>query len=707
MRVTGLATGMDTDTMVKQMLIPYQTKVDRAKQSKDVMAIKQQLYRDVTKDLNDLYKKYFDLTSSTSLVMSSTYKTSIFKSSSDAISAVGLAGGKVGNYKVDIKEKADSARISLDKQALDSLGDKFEISVNGEEFAKGKLVEIDLTGIDKSNSAEVTQRINSALKKAGVDVTASQSTISGNIEILTKSTGISKSLEIKAFNSKTPADLSNIDFSEIKGKVLEVNINGKIKRIDLTAADLPEDEVIKRINKVLEGEGKAEVGADGKIKLSTLATGNGNKISAVVRNSIVSDMGTDTEEATITLNLDDLKNKKTSFIVNGKSIELDLTKLDPGDDGVVDNADIEKKIKDTFGTALDINFNGNDVEFKTKTTGMEQEIKVLGEETQLNNTTATEGYTDNVGTTHIAKISGKDIKGTIIDTYGNKASFGYGTETPPAGYENDISDKVKGNTFIIDNVKFDISDVTTEAVTLTGKADTSELMKTLKTFVEDYNKITAKVDKMINEKKQYSYQPLTDEQKKEMSEEEIKLWNEKCKQGLLKRDDILSGIQRDLREAFMTPVAGSNLSLNSIGISFSDDYITKSGQLVINEEKLSKALEENSDDVLKMFTTIPDSSVAESDKYKNTGIMQRVKTIINDTAISSTSDLVKKAGYEGKKEYDNELYKSMQEKEKQIKDLEKMVKTKENAYYLQFANLEKVMNQLNSQQSWLMQQFGG
>jgi len=58
-------------------------------------------------------------------------------------------------------------------------------------------------------------------------------------------------------------------------------------------------------------------------------------------------------------------------------------------------------------------------------------------------------------------------------------------------------------------------------------------------------------------------------------------------------------------------------------------------------------------------------------------------------------------------EYDNDLYKSIMKKEKEISALEKMLKTKEDAYYLQFAALEKAMNGYNSQQAWLSQQFGG
>ncbi|HBA02675.1 MAG TPA: flagellar cap protein FliD, partial [Clostridium sp.] len=139
MRTTGLATGLDTDTIIKQMLTPYQSRVDSAKQSKDIILLKQQLYRDVAKDINSLYSKYMDVNSTSNLLLSTNYKTSVFKSSNDlAVSAEGLAGAKVGNYKVNVTEVAKPAQIT---ETASNLGDKkFDVLVNG------KAVEINLIG---------------------------------------------------------------------------------------------------------------------------------------------------------------------------------------------------------------------------------------------------------------------------------------------------------------------------------------------------------------------------------------------------------------------------------------------------------------------------------------------------------------------------------------------------------------------------------
>ncbi|MGL5477506.1 MAG: flagellar cap protein FliD N-terminal domain-containing protein, partial [Clostridium sp.] len=61
MRIPGLATGMDTDSMVKEMMKPYQMKVDRVKQDNLRIKYQQDLYRDVLKQSQDFYNKYFSI----------------------------------------------------------------------------------------------------------------------------------------------------------------------------------------------------------------------------------------------------------------------------------------------------------------------------------------------------------------------------------------------------------------------------------------------------------------------------------------------------------------------------------------------------------------------------------------------------------------------------------------------------------------------
>ena len=59
-RITGLATGLDVDSIVKTTMKAYQTKIDQQIQKKDVLEIKQKQARELVKKANDFFNKYLD-----------------------------------------------------------------------------------------------------------------------------------------------------------------------------------------------------------------------------------------------------------------------------------------------------------------------------------------------------------------------------------------------------------------------------------------------------------------------------------------------------------------------------------------------------------------------------------------------------------------------------------------------------------------------
>jgi flagellar hook-associated protein 2 len=83
--------------------------------------------------------------------------------------------------------------------------------------------------------------------------------------------------------------------------------------------------------------------------------------------------------------------------------------------------------------------------------------------------------------------------------------------------------------------------------------DTTGIVSKITDFVNKYNELISGINTEINEKRATSndkytyYQPLTEEQRKELSEDQIKAWEEKAKQGLLHNDSILSGALSAMR----------------------------------------------------------------------------------------------------------------------------------------------------------------
>src|SRR3712207_2328499 len=114
------------------------------------------------------------------------------------------------------------------------------------------------------------------------------------------------------------------------------------------------------------------------------------------------------------------------------------------------------------------------------------------------------------------------------------------------------------------------------------------------------------------------------------SPEEIKEWEKKAKQGIIKNDSNVQQMLSQMRQAFYGGYTNdpSKSDHETFGISLSEIGITtaretsKRGQLVIDENKLTKALEEKSDKVYELFT--------KSGSNKETkGILNRLTDIVD------------------------------------------------------------------------------
>jgi flagellar hook-associated protein 2 len=290
--------------------------------------------------------------------------------------------------------------------------------------------------------------------------------------------------------------------------------------------------------------------------------------------------------------------------------------------------------------------------------------------------------------------------------------------TPPGASTAVIIEKAS-NTFTADGVSYTFTDTKSADITITTNVQKS--YDKVKTFIDKYNEMIDKIGKKIDEKKQYSYSPLTDEQKKDMSEEDIEKWEEKAKEGIIKNDSMLSNMLTSMRTAFYEGVEGAGISLSEIGLSTSSDTSMR-GKIIIDEQKLKTALTNRGDQVVNLFTKAstsfstysPDlTSDQRKTRSKEEGIFQRISDILQDyTRTMRDSDgkkglLLEKAGIKGDfTEFENLLTKDLNKKEDKINEMIKKMAERENRYYLQFAQLEKAMNNMNSQSSWLAQQLG-
>lgn len=240
-----------------------------------------------------------------------------------------------------------------------------------------------------------------------------------------------------------------------------------------------------------------------------------------------------------------------------------------------------------------------------------------------------------------------------------------------------------------DGTKELITNDVDQPVTFTSNIDSEKLVTAISDMVKEYNEILDMVNTHLSTRPDSDYTPLTSEQKKEMSEDEIKLWEEKAKAGILYNSSEIRQLSNDLR--FMIS-AGDYQTLSEMGLSVSSNW-QDNGKLTFDENKFKAALEKDVDAVRNMFTKsdgIATNLKNTMDKYVKT--MGATKGILIEKAGSTKSptSVLK-----------NQLKTQMEDIDKILENLKNRLKSEQDRYINQFTQLETLISQMNAQSSYL------
>lgn len=685
MRITGLATGLDMDEVIKESMRPYRVKIQQQQQQKEIVEIKQKLYRDVLKDSRELYNKYFDVSKSDSIVLSKNWSTIKFESSDSNVVSVSANSEAVNKNFTITGSSATATKATL----TEGIGEGDKIVVDGKEFT--------LSG---STDRERVSNLNKELEKAGIKVCVSYTDFAGSVDGENKKGLIFESTVLGEKGSFTlGGSVHSVNIEEVKGSNAteakftgitiknirdskEIKIGDKVIGLNLDSSkEYTKDELVSELNKKLEEEKidfRAKVDEDNNVTLVSTKSGELTDLPTLEitleNNSIVNgafENGNNATKSITSLNLSEIEGKV--LFIDGKKVEFSLK------DSILDVDALNKSLEEkNLNVSAEIKDGKLSLISKTSGESKSLDISVIEE--------PAEGFTP--------IIQGKDANIIIKDSKGGVYTH-----------------KGDSNVVTLDGVTFKFDgEIPADGIKITSKKDSTKTKEMVVNFFNDYNKLMEKLNTLTMEKRDRSYSPLTDEQKKEMSESEIKLWNERVEKGQLSRDSDLSRIINSLKNAMTTMVDGIDINLEDIGVKPVSDYGgVKNGTFTIDENKLTAALEEDPNKVMRLFTATPTDSknLTSAEKNSKSGIAQRLKSILYDETMTVSARLLKKAGYEGTTTVtNNELTKSIEKYERKVKDMEKAFSKKEQALYSKYATLETMMNQLNSQQSYLLSQLG-
>ena len=312
--------------------------------------------------------------------------------------------------------------------------------------------------------------------------------------------------------------------------------------------------------------------------------------------------------------------------------------------------------------------SGKDADFDFSATG--DGDKVLGALGLLENTEDPEKG--------MAKIDGKDAKIKL-----NNAIF-----------------TSSDNTFSINGLTVTAKEKTNGPVSINTETDYDAIYDKVKSFIKDYTSLINEMSELYNAPANKGYDPLTDEEKDALTDSEVKKWEDKVNESLLRRDGNLGSISSMFREAMLQSFDynGKSYSLSTFGINTGNYFTTGENErygLHIdgdpddsetsgNQDKLKAAIASDPDAVTNFFTNLTKNLYSKVTEFTKSSESRSYGNFYDDKKMKSDITTL----------------------EKKVSDWDDYVKSVEDRYYKQFSKMDSAMTKLNSQQSYISSMFG-
>lgn len=431
--ISGLASGMDTESMIENAVSGYKMKITSLQQKQTKVTWQQQALRSIIDKLADFSQKYTSYASSTNLLSSSFFNNSLKISAqgtyADKVSATGKTSSTVQILGVkqlasaaahNVSAKWADGSIDLSALSADEMSATTKISnlTGSLTIANGNSdsVTIDLTEEDMADvdtMEKLAAKINEKLEEAGykekgenkgkiwVECTGDTINLKGNNATYIKSAsgkirdtlGIQPGEDAKALSKAAGKELSTeiTRAEQLDGKEISVTLDGVTKKITLKTLNDGGDPLYyaKEFKKDLQ----AAFG--GKVTMKATADGKGWELKAAeggstlsVSSSVGKLLGLESNHETSYMNMnktlgdligeDTLKNKDYWIKAEGKVTEKDGKYLDEkgnlvkkADDGTY------YRVDDKGEYLCDLKVNGESVGTFTKDSTLESVMSAI------------------------------------------------------------------------------------------------------------------------------------------------------------------------------------------------------------------------------------------------------------------------------------------------------------------------------------------
>ena len=709
-RMTGLTSGLDTESIVNQLMSAQRTKQTKVENKKQKLEWKQEIWKGLNTKIYGFYKdslskmkyssnystKKASVSDSTKLTATASTKAAAgsYKVEIHSIaSAQYVTSGKLSTYKdSDGKDKTATSSTKLSDLGM-SLGTVLKLKVGDKSSALE--VKDDTTIKDFVNFCsnaglnatfdEKQQRFFLSSKDSGEENSFSLSANTYSSEGDTAITELNDAVGLANLTSSQKTKYNSIVYGAIaSGTQISDDDKETLKSIAVSSADADAKSKATEfyrasLNKTydISDEEKEKI----KKKYDSDLTLSGDDRTKAIADAIEKKKQSDIEEK---LKTDEYKTKISEAVTKGITAE-EVRKAGlavNNDSGVEDPASISKYT------------------FEKTETRKENAENAIESAVGKFNTAIESGITSDNGS-GLLKLGLSNFDGATSYKEGDLAS------NMVLSKAADTEIVYNGATLTSNNTSIEVAGVTLnllgttaagESVNVTVSNDTSAVYDTIKEFITEYNSILKTMNTYYDAASASSYEVLTDEQKEAMSDDEVDKWNTKIKDSLLRRDSTLSSLISVMKTDMMGSYKASNgktYSLANLGISTSSKNYNEGGLLHIKGDEdddefadstntLMQMLEEDPDTVKEVLSGLASNLYDSLNKKMSTSTMSSALTFYNDKEMAS----------------------QLSDYKKEISNWESKLSDMEEKYYSQFSAMETALAKLQSQQNTLSSYLG-
>ena len=266
---------------------------------------------------------------------------------------------------------------------------------------------------------------------------------------------------------------------------------------------------------------------------------------------------------------------------------------------------------------------------------------------------------------------------------------------------NSNSFNINGSTYTINHMP-----ATDEEISVTTSTDYDAVYDVIKDMLKEYNSLVNEMSKLYGADKAKDYDPLTSEQKKEMSEQEIEDWENKIKDGLLSGDSNLYDARQALIDASLQSYTVKDAAGNETKMYLADFGIATGGYFSTDEnERYALHIDGDKDDSM---------TSGNADKLKNMIATdpERVTQFFTQFSAQMYNNLYAKMGTSSlssiyKVYNDKQLASDETDWKKKISTIEDEISAIEDKWYDKFASMETALAKLNGNSSAITGMLGG